>query len=492
MAGVGFELKKLFRARTAAGKLKAYSYSAIVTAGPFALLTGMVLAIQGIFMLFGVGGEESQEFVGSVVYAFVFSQIISCGFTMILTRYVADCLSVERYQDVTSSLFGMGAIMTAAGGILASVFFWGKPLEFFTKLLGYLFFAQLMLVWVQSVYLSAVKKYKRLLLSYLAGALLSIGLTALFFAGEFLPSVQGALLAMDIGMGTIVLLFFLHITAHFGLPKGGLNFAFLPYIEKHWRLLAIAMCYTAGIFIPNVIVWQGPWGVTVGGTYRYAPVYDVVTFYAFLSILPLMTLFVVSVETSFYERYQKYFAYVIRKGNFREIDDARKDLLHTLWFEMRHIVEFQLVCTLVFLALGNYFLSWAGITYQQVNMFNVILMGVFFTGVLQVIYILMVYFDFQQDVLKVALSFLVGNLVFGLLGLYWWGESSYGFTFFIAAAVSIVYGLSRLSHFGDRINYFVFCGQPIFYQPPNGPFTRLAKALYGDKLVDMEKQEENR
>ena len=43
MAGVGFELKRLFRARTATGHLKAYSYSAIVTTGPFALLTSMVL-----------------------------------------------------------------------------------------------------------------------------------------------------------------------------------------------------------------------------------------------------------------------------------------------------------------------------------------------------------------------------------------------------------------------------------------------------------------
>ena len=46
MAGIGFELKKLFNGRTAGGYLKAYSYSAVITAGPFALMTGMVLAIQ--------------------------------------------------------------------------------------------------------------------------------------------------------------------------------------------------------------------------------------------------------------------------------------------------------------------------------------------------------------------------------------------------------------------------------------------------------------
>ena len=63
MAGVGFELKKLFTARTAAGHIKAYSYSAIITAGPFALMTSMVLAVQSLFAYYGVEGEAAQIFV---------------------------------------------------------------------------------------------------------------------------------------------------------------------------------------------------------------------------------------------------------------------------------------------------------------------------------------------------------------------------------------------------------------------------------------------
>lgn len=486
MAGVGFELKKLFAARTAAGHIKAYSYSAIVTAGPFALLTGMVLAVQMLFSRYGVEGEPSQIFVGSVVYAFVFSQIFSGGFTMVLTRYLADCLSVGRYRDVTASLLGMGAILTALGGIAALLFFWGRPLDFFTKCLAYLFFAQLLMVWVESVYLSAVKKYKRLLLSYLAGVLVSVGLTWILLQGGLLPPEQSGLLAMDIGMGVIVLLFLLHIADCFGLPADGQNFAFLPYFEKHGRLFFISLGYMLGLFLPNIIIWQGPWGVLVAGTYRFAPVYDVVSFFAFLSVLPLMMMFVVTVETNFYDRYAMYFSFITRKGNFRQIDDARKDLLHTLWFELRHIIEFQLVFTLVFLALGSYVLSEAGITYAQANMYNVILFGAFFTGLLQIIYILLIYFDYQKDVLRISLFFCGSNVLLGVIGMLCFGPESYGFTFFMASAASFLIGFWRLSHFGSHINYFVFCSQPIFYQPPQGPLTRLAKRLYGDAYVDLE------
>ena len=129
MAGVGFELKRLFRARTAAGHIKAYSYSAIVTTGPFALLTGMVLAIQMLFQVYDAGLDESAVFLGAVVYSFVFSQLLSCGFTIVLTRYLADCLTVQHYRDVTPSMFGMSALLLVLGSIASLLFFWGKPLS---------------------------------------------------------------------------------------------------------------------------------------------------------------------------------------------------------------------------------------------------------------------------------------------------------------------------------------------------------------------------
>ena len=486
MAGVGFELKKLFTARTAAGHIKAYSYSAIITAGPFALMTSMVLAVQSLFAYYGVADASSQLFVASVVYAFVFSQIFSAGFIMVLTRYLADSLSLERFKDITASLFGMGAILTVLGAVVAGAFFWHKPLPLLTKWLGYLFFAELLLAWTESVYLSAVKRYSRLLVSYLAGVLLSVFLVWLFLGYVDLQPEQSGLLAMDMGMGLINLLFLLHITSYFGLSGDGQNFAFLPYFERHWRLFLTATFYMLGLFLPNMIIWQSDWGVLVGGTYLYSPVYDVVTFYAFLSILPLMTMFVVTVETNFYERYAHYFAYITQKGNFREIDDARKDLLHTLWFELRHIVEFQLVFTLVALAIGNYLLSWSGITYNQVNMYNVLLFGAFFTGLLQLVYILLVYFDHQKSVLSLSVVFLLVNLVLGVWGLYYGGSYSYGFTFFLAAALSFIWAFNKLNHFAKRINYLVFCSQPVFYRPTNGFLTKLTLWLYGDAYVNLE------
>lgn len=178
MADVGFELKKLFRARTAVGHVKAYAYASVVTTGPFLLMTGMVLAVQLLFFLHGVAVADAMLFVASVAYVFVFSQILSSGFTMVLTRYLADCLSVGHYRDVTASLFGIGALLTLFGSAVAAVFFAASPLGFAEAGLTYVFFLELLLVWTQSIYLTAIKKFQRLLTGFAASVSLSVALCA--------------------------------------------------------------------------------------------------------------------------------------------------------------------------------------------------------------------------------------------------------------------------------------------------------------------------
>ncbi len=476
MAGIGFELKKLFNGRTAGGYLKAYSYSAVITAGPFALMTGMVLAIQVMFIFFGISLEESHLYTASVIYPFVFSHILSSGFVMVITRYLADLLYSNDQRSVTPSLFGIMVFTEIIGSIAAILFFWNKPLDFGVKFLTYIFFMQMLAIWLSGVYLTAIKNYKGLFRSYISGVVISIVLSFFVLYTGCLAPVPGVLLAMDIGLGCIVMLFLMHIVRYFGYAEDGLNFAFLPYFEKHPKLFFIALFYTMALYLPNIIIWQGPMGISIADTYVYAPVYDVVTFYAFLSILPVMMMFVVSTELHFYEKYAVYFTYITKKGNFKDIEDAKQDVLHTLWVELRNIVEFQLVFTLIFLALGNYFLSQIGLSPEAVNIYILIVLGAFFLGAVQVIYTLLLYFEDQQGVLWIVGSLFMAVLVFGIIG-FLMGEKTYGFTFFLATAFAFLAAYARAVYFCNRIDYFVFCSRPVFYHEPEGWFSKLANLL---------------
>ncbi len=492
MAGVGFELKKLFRARTVAGYLKAYSFSVLITTGPFILLTGMVLAVQLLFLLFHVLPRENDLFVASAVYAFIFSQIISSGFTKVVTRYLADCISLDRYEDVTASCFGLTAILLGIGSTVAAVFFWYSPLGILEKLSAYLFFALLLVIEAESLYLTALKKFKALLGVFAFGVSLSVCSVYLLLHLAVTQASVAALFGVDAGLAVMASLFLSQIIRFFGMPHGGRHFAFLPYFDRDWRLFVYAVMFSGGVFLPNIVTWMSSdWGKTVVGTYRYAPLYDIVTFYAFLSILPLMVIFVVYMETRFYETYANYFQAITRQGNFRDIETTRKTMIHTLWFELRSAMEFQFLVTMVFLACGSYILSWAHIENKAVNMFDVLLMAAYLIGVFQILGIILEYFDAQRQLLRISVAFFLINGILNILGLVYVGENVYGFTFFIAAAISLGYAWQQIVYYVNRINYYVFCGQPMFYQQHVGWPTLLARRLYGPMVDCLGKEDDS-
>ena len=58
MAGIGFELKKLFRSTGVFAKLRAYGYTGMVTAGPMLLGVAFLLSISYLGRFFGLGKTE--------------------------------------------------------------------------------------------------------------------------------------------------------------------------------------------------------------------------------------------------------------------------------------------------------------------------------------------------------------------------------------------------------------------------------------------------
>jgi uncharacterized membrane protein len=481
MAGIGFELKKLFDRRSAIGYFRAYTYTMFITASPFILLTGMVLVIQLLFSLFDVSHFTKQLYIASVVYPFIFSHIISSGFAMLITRYVADQLYSKNYSEIIPSLYGTIAVALGIGSIPAIAFFWNAPLAFELKVVTYIFYMELIVIWIQGVYLTALKDYKKIIHSYAGGAILAVLLAFAVLKTGVLPPLFGAMLAMNIGVLLIAAMLMINIKKFFA-ESSYKNFLFLRYFESHFNLFWISLFYAVSLYIPNIIIWNGPLAVRLADTYVYAPIYDIATFYAFLSILPVMVIFVVSTELHFYQKYSTYFMYITEKGNFKEIEDARRDLLHVMWSEIRNIVEFQLAFTFVALALGNYLLPRIGLTYASINMYNLIVLGAYSTGILQVIITILLYIEDRKGALWISAFFLLANASFNLIGLGF-GENTYGFGFFLAAFLSLVISLGRLVYYSNRIDYFVFCSRPVFYNRKPGFLAKTVNWLYGEAKI---------
>ena len=92
MAGIGFELKKLFIGRGVIRKLRAYAFAGVICSGTMLLAILLLLGVQGLAEAFGANREQRVVLVSVIVYALIISMLLTSMFQTFLSRYVADML----------------------------------------------------------------------------------------------------------------------------------------------------------------------------------------------------------------------------------------------------------------------------------------------------------------------------------------------------------------------------------------------------------------
>jgi uncharacterized membrane protein len=60
MAGIGFELRKLFVCKSAISKIRAYAYTSIITSGTMVLAVLMMLGIKYLAQYFGATEHQTD------------------------------------------------------------------------------------------------------------------------------------------------------------------------------------------------------------------------------------------------------------------------------------------------------------------------------------------------------------------------------------------------------------------------------------------------
>jgi uncharacterized membrane protein len=476
MAGIGFELKKLFTNKTASGYLRAYYYTAVVTVGPFVLVSGMVMAIQGLLAFFDAPYSTGQFFLASVVYCFVFSQLVSSGFIMLITRFVSDQLYLKRYDDILPSLYGIIVLTLAVGAVPAVWFLADAPFGLEIKLASFALYMLLIVVWIENVYLSAVRDYLQIVKAYAWGAITAVGAAAVLIRFPVVSPEFGTLAAMGGGAFVIAALLLANIMGFFRTTSNR-HFLFISYFGEYFSLFVISLAYTLGVYIHNFFVWTGPLGVMIADTYTYAPAYDTATFYAFISVIPSAVFFIVSTEVNFYEKYAAYFVEITQRGNYAQVAEARKNMLDMLWSETRNIMEFQLVFTMLFLGLGNFLLPKVGFTYSALSAYNLLVLGAFANGLMQSMIIMLLYFDDRKGAAGISLAYLGLNTLCSY-AVVLLGENFYGFGLFVAAFICLCGALLRLHYYSSHIDYFIFCTRPVLNNAKPGLLARLTARLY--------------
>ncbi|MFD2043807.1 exopolysaccharide Pel transporter PelG [Ornithinibacillus salinisoli] len=454
MAGVGIQLKKLVKDKSFFGGVKAFTFSSIVITGPLFLCILLLTVAQQFLELTSTPYYERELFLAGMLYSFVFSQIITSGFIMVGTRYLADQIYENKEENILSSLYGMIAVTVVIGGVIGAVFFLLSPLDFMFKLVAYLFLIELIIIWGLMMYISALKYYKQIIMGFLVGVLSSIAaIWVCYVAFDYLTATH-LIICVNIGFLLLMLFFINSIKKRFPINNEQ-YFNFLTYFSKYPSLFFVGLFYTFGLFIHAFMIWGSDLQMIVSDTYVMAPLFDVPFFYAFLTILPAMIIFVLTVETAFYNKYKSFYDKVIGSSSYQEIQNAHMKMFNVLSKEIVFIMEFQLFFTVCAIAIGT---SLLPITVEQVDIFNIVTVGNYFFIIMFVVMQILLYFDDRKGALIVISSYLLVSLITAPITVL---VGSYGLSCFISGLIGLVVAFGRLRYYCRNFGYFTYCAQPV-------------------------------
>ena len=122
MAGIGFELKKLFEKKGILNSVKAYGYATVICSGPMILGVILLLGIMFLCGRAGVSVQSRELLICMITYTLLASILVTSLFSMVITRFTADMLYEEKKSAVLPSFWGSTALMMTFGSVLWCIF----------------------------------------------------------------------------------------------------------------------------------------------------------------------------------------------------------------------------------------------------------------------------------------------------------------------------------------------------------------------------------
>ncbi|MDO5294279.1 MAG: exopolysaccharide Pel transporter PelG [bacterium] len=481
MAGIGFELKKMFDKKGILATLKAYGYAGIVCIGP--MILGIILLL-GVRYMAGVGGasEEEKELINCMVtYTLLASMVLTNLFALVTTRYTADQLYMDKKEKILPSFWGSASIMLVIGGILYGIFlaFSGVALKY--QVLCLSIFCELIVVWTQINYLTAIKDYKGVLLTFAAALVVS------FVAGYVMillhvEVITAMMMTVCIAYGVMMVWYYLLLVRYF--PKGeGNTFEFLKWFDRYPELGIIGFNLSVGLFGHLVIMWSSPVKKQIAGLFYGAPTYDIAALIAFLSILITTINFVTSVEVNFYPKYRTYFSLFNDGGTLKDIEQAEREMVSTLGQELMYTFTKQFFTTVVFIIGGTMLLPYLplGMSEDMLGIYRVLCIAYAFYAIGNATMLIQLYFADGKGALISSTSFMAVSLVATWITRTM-SIKCYGIGFLLGGLTFAAVALVLLFRYLDRIMYHVLCNQPLVADEKQGKFTKLSNWAYTKEL----------
>ena len=471
MAGIGFELKKLFRHTGVFASMRAFGYATVITTGPMLLGVVLLLGLMWICNFAGISRFDRELLVCMITYVLLASVTVTSFLSMVVTRFTADMLFEERNEEVLPSFWGSSLLMMVVGGVLWLIFLIFSGATFVQGALLYILFQELILVWHAMSYLTAIKDYRNMFRSFFVAIGLSL-LLGLVLVLLHCPAIESLLLSVSVGYGVKAVWDIVLLYRHF--PRSDASaFAFMEWMDKFPELPWIGFFTNIGLFSHLVIMWFSEVSVQVKGLFFGAPYHDISALIAFLTILITTVNFVVSVEVNFYPKYRDYNSLYSDKGTGQDIIQAEKEMLAVLKNEIFYTALKQLLFSALAIAVGGSALDLLPLGFNEMmkGYFRTLCVAYGLYAIGNTLMLILLYFVDYGGAFWGTAAFAVGTVLFSIISLFF-PSLYYGFGFLLAAMLFVVVVLARLNYYIKRLPYYILCVQPLVNEDVAGPYCK--------------------
>lgn len=468
-------------------RVHAWFHTAIVSAGPWIISIITINLILAFSKRWNLAFVERELLISAIIYSTLFSQILTAPFQMVVTRYIADRIYKEEYEYIKPSFWGVAALISILSIALGIWFYRDSELPIEFLYLCVALTVVLSCLWILIVYQSTLKNFKLVTMSNILGTFVTFALI-LFLANNPLSfnEFSGATNLLLAYLGGIVFFTLFLLIAFLSEMKedNGKIFHFIRYFHSEPSLWPIGLLYSVAIWIDNILMWFSPISVQLFGLYRYAPYYDVATFYSYLTILPSTMLFMVLIETDFYVKCREFFLAVLRNGPYSELKTFGDRMWQSLQRNILQTFEIQLFITIIIIILSKSLFPLLNVPEGSRQIFVIYALGAFCNSFILIFMQVLLYIGERNRTLFLMVIFLVTNVVFTLLTLAL-GESYYGFGFFLSAFVTMLVGLYMTYMGYKRVIQHTYMTQPVYTKVKNRPFERLEEWI-DKRLTDQD------
>lgn len=454
MAGIGFQLRKMIdKEHGIIHTIKSYGLAIIALNGPMVLCIVAVTIIQFMLDKAQYNNIMTNNILATITYSFVISSIVTGGYSLVLTRYVSDCIYMKDYSKVMASLYG-GMIPSISSCLIISlcmVLFAG--LNSIYGLCVLVLLSIVCIIWLEMIYLSAVKDNISISIGFLVGNTITIFM--LIFL-DIIPSNYSIIyifISFITGFVVTAALLFVQIKRTFG-ESDNTFMKWTSYVKKYPTLTLTGLFYTIGLYFPCVYYRFSVGENFYNGFLLIKQEIDIPFFFAVLGIIPGLVYFVVRFETALHTLCNGYFSAILNFGTHEEIKVKMHDLIDGIKFYFSKLISVQITIMLGMILIPFFIDEINSSNFMNYKLYWYFVVGLSFTMLMYVAKIVLLYFDEKFFSFMIITIFMI--LVISLTIIFDILKIERGIAFIISSVLTLLISTILLNKFLRNIKNSVF------------------------------------